>query len=129
MRPQQTIGQTITCSGIGLHTGHPVTLSIRPAPPNTGIVFLRTEDGVPVALSASVRNLIPAELCTTISTNGMVVKTVEHVLAALVGLGVDNVFVELDAGEVPVMDGSASPFVRLIRAAGIVPQDIRQPFL
>ncbi|MGH7233733.1 MAG: UDP-3-O-acyl-N-acetylglucosamine deacetylase [Nitrospiraceae bacterium] len=129
MRQQQTIGQTITCSGVGLHTGHPVILSFRPAPPNTGIVFVRTEEGSPVTLPASVRNLVPAELCTTISTNGMVVKTVEHVLAALVGLGIDNVFVELNAGEVPAMDGSASPFVRLIRAAGIVPQSVHQPFL
>ncbi|HJU05934.1 MAG TPA: UDP-3-O-acyl-N-acetylglucosamine deacetylase [Nitrospiraceae bacterium] len=129
MRNQQTIGQAITCAGVGLHTGHPVTLTLRPAPPDTGIVFVRTEEGIPVALSASVRNLVPAELCTTISTNGMVVKTVEHVLGALVGLGIDNVFVELSAGEVPVMDGSAAPFVRLIRAAGITPQDRRQPFL
>ncbi len=129
MRYQQSIAQTITCSGVGLHTGNPVTLTLRPAPPNTGIVFVRTEDGGPVALSASVRNLVPAELCTTISTNGLVVKTVEHVLAALVGLSIDNVFVELDAGEVPVMDGSAAPFVHLIRAAGIAPQDSHQPFL
>jgi UDP-3-O-[3-hydroxymyristoyl] N-acetylglucosamine deacetylase len=129
MRPQQTIGQTITCSGVGLHTGHPVTLTLRPAPVGTGIVFVRHQAGTPISLSASVQNLVPAELCTTISAKGMVIKTVEHILSALVGLGIDNVFVDLDAGEVPVMDGSAGPFARLILAAGIVPQDRRQPFL
>lgn len=129
MRYQQTIGQAITCTGVGLHTGHPVSLTLRPAPPHTGIVFIRTQNGSPVSLSASLTNLIPAELCTTISTNGTAIKTVEHVLAALVGLGIDNVFIEVDAGEVPVMDGSAAPFVRLIRAAGITPQAARQPFL
>lgn len=129
MRQQQTIGRSITCKGVGLHTGHPVTLTLRPAPPNTGIVFIRLDSGVPASLSASVRNLVPAELCTTISAKGLYVKTVEHVLSALVGLGIDNVFIELDAGEVPVMDGSAMPFVHLIQAAGIIPQEHRQPFL
>ena len=129
MRNQQTIRRMVTCSGVGLHTGYPVNLKLRPAPPNTGIVFIRTDDGKPVALSASARNLIPTELCTTISTNGMAVKTVEHVLSALVGLGIDNAFIELDAGEVPVMDGSAAPFVRLIKAAGLELQNARRSFL
>lgn len=78
---------------------------------------------------ASIRNLVPTELCTSISANGALVQTVEHVLSALVGLEIDNAYVELDAVEVPVMDGSAGPFVRLIRAAGIVQQERRQPFL
>lgn len=129
MRQQHTIGQSITCSGVGLHTGHPVTLTLRPAPPDTGIMFVRHEVDGPVSLGASISNLVPTELCTAISANGTYVKTVEHVLSALVGLEVDNVYVELDAGEVPVMDGSAGPFVRLIRAAGIVAQERRRPFL
>jgi UDP-3-O-[3-hydroxymyristoyl] N-acetylglucosamine deacetylase len=129
MRPQHTIGHAIGCTGVGLHTGQPISLTLRPAPPNTGIVFVRQNGTGPILFSASVRNLVPTELCTEISVKGTYVKTIEHVLAALVGLTVDNVYIELDGGEIPVMDGSAGPFVRLIRAAGIVPQDRRQPFL
>ena len=129
MRQQQTIGRVMTCSGVGLHTGNPAMIKLCPAPPDTGVVFVRHEGGKRIALSASVGNLVPAELCTTISVNGLAVKTVEHVLSALAGLEVDNVFIELDNDEVPVMDGSAEPFVRLIQAAGVVPQDRPQPFL
>jgi UDP-3-O-[3-hydroxymyristoyl] N-acetylglucosamine deacetylase len=129
MRPQHTLGQTISCKGVGLHTGHPVTLTLRPAAPDTGLVFVRHEAGKSVSVKASVCNLIPTELCTAISVNGTSIKTIEHVLSALVGLEVDNAYVEVDAPEVPVMDGSAAPFVRLIKAAGIIPQGRRQPFL
>jgi UDP-3-O-[3-hydroxymyristoyl] N-acetylglucosamine deacetylase len=129
MRNQQTVGKSVTCSGIGLHTGHPATLVLRPAPPDTGIVFIVNHDSKPIMLHASVHHLVPTELCTALSVNGTSVKTVEHVLSALAGLEIDNVFVELDAPEVPVMDGSAGPFVRLIREAGIVQQERRQPFL
>lgn len=128
MRQQQSISRAIPCSGIGLHTGQPVTLMLLPAPPDTGIVFVRHEAGESVSLSASIRNLEPTELCTALSVDGTNIKTVEHLLAALVGLEIDNVYVELDGGEVPVMDGSAGPFARLIRAAGIVRQDRPQPF-
>jgi len=82
-----------------------------------------------VSFGASIRNLMSTDLCTALSANGTLIKTVEHVLAALVGLEVDNVYVELDGGEVPAMDGSAGAFVRLIRSAGIVPQERRQPYL
>lgn len=129
MRQQQTVGRTMICSGVGLHTGKPVMIKLCPAPPDNGIVFIRSEGGRRIVLSASVGNLVPAELCTTISAGGAAVKTVEHVLAALSGLSVDNAFIELDGEEVPVMDGSADPFVRLIQTAGIVPQDRPQPFL
>lgn len=129
MRQQQTIGRSITCSGVGLHTGQPVTLTLNPAPPDTGIMFVRHQAGGAVSLSASIRHLVPTELCTALSAGGTQIKTVEHVLAALAGLEVDNVFVEVDGGEVPAMDGSASSFVRLIREAGIVPQERRQPYL
>jgi UDP-3-O-[3-hydroxymyristoyl] N-acetylglucosamine deacetylase len=129
MRPQYTIAREISCSGVGLHTGQRVSLVLRPAPPNTGIVFIRQNGSGPVTFSASVRNLVPTELCTEISSKGTYVKTIEHMLSALIGLAVDNVFVELDGGEVPVMDGSAGPFVRLIRAVGVVPQEKQQTFL
>lgn len=129
MRPQHTLAETISCKGVGLHTGQPVTLTLRPAAPDTGLVFVRHEAGQSVSVKASVCNLIPTELCTAISVNGTSIKTIEHILSALVGLEVDNAYVEVDAPEVPVMDGSAAPFVRLIKAAGIVPQNRRQPFL
>jgi len=129
MRQQQTLSQQITCSGVGLHSGQPVALTLRPAPPDTGIVFIRHEAKGVVSVEASIRNLVPTELCTAIRVNGTQIQTIEHVLSALVGLEVDNAYVEVDAGEVPVMDGSAGPFVRLIRAAGIVPQEQPQRFL
>lgn len=129
MRPQHTLNRTISCKGIGLHTGHPVTLTLRPAAPDTGLVFVRHGVGKSVSVKASVCNLIPTELCTAISVNGTSIQTIEHVLSALVGLEVDNAYVEVDAPEVPVMDGSAAPFVQLIKAAGIVPQGRPQPFL
>lgn len=129
MRLQHTIARSMTCSGVGLHSGLPVTLTLSPAPPGTGIVFVHREGSREVALSASVNNLVPAELCTTISANGIAIKTVEHILAALSGLSIDNVFLEVSAGEIPVMDGSAAPFVHLIQAAGIVPQGAPQPVL
>lgn len=129
MRPQHTLAETISCKGVGLHTGQPVTLTLLPAAPDTGLVFVRHGVGASVSVKASVCNLIPTELCTAISVNGTSIKTIEHVLSALVGLEVDNAYVEVDAPEVPVMDGSAAPFVRLIKAAGIVPQSRRQPFL
>ncbi len=129
MRNQQTVRQSISCNGVGLHTGHPVCMTLRPAPADSGIVFIRNEQGKAVSLGASIQNLLPTDLCTMIGVNGTHIKTVEHILSALVGLEVDNVFVDVDGGEVPVMDGSARDFVRLIRRAGVVPQDRRQPFL
>ncbi|MBI3603912.1 MAG: UDP-3-O-acyl-N-acetylglucosamine deacetylase [Nitrospirae bacterium] len=129
MRYQQTISRSITCSGVGLHTGQPVTLTLNPAPPDTGIVFVRHHAEGAVSLGASICNMVPTELCTALSINGTQIKTVEHVLAALAGLEVDNVYAELDGGEVPAMDGSSSAFVRLIRAAGITTQERRRPYL
>ena len=129
MRYQQTVRQPVSCKGVGLHSGRPVTLTLRPAPADTGMVFVRKQGEQAVALRASVGNLTPAELCTAISGQGISIRTIEHVLSALVGLEVDNVFVDLDAEEVPAMDGSAAEFVRLIRTAGIVPQKRMQPIL
>ena len=129
MRQQQTVAQTVSCTGVGLHTGLPATLTLRPAPPDSGIVFVVSDGQRQVSLNASVHHLVPTELCTALSMNGTSVKTVEHILSALVGLEIDNVIVEVDAPEVPVMDGSAGPFVRLIKQAGILQQDRRQAFL
>ena len=129
MRNQQTLAAPITCSGVGLHSGQPVTITLRPAPSNTGVVFVNRNGHAGATLPASIEHRVPTELCTAISGNGFQVKTIEHVLSALSGLEVDNVFIDVTAGEVPVMDGSAAPFVRLIRSVGVVSQDQKQPFL
>jgi UDP-3-O-[3-hydroxymyristoyl] N-acetylglucosamine deacetylase len=92
-------------------------------------VFVNRNGHAGASLAATVKHLVPTELCTAISGNGFQVKTIEHVLAALTGLNVDNVYVDVDAGEAPVMDGSSAPFVRLIRSAGLVSQSKRQPYL
>ncbi len=104
-------------------------MTLLPAPPDTGVVFVRKSSGTSVRLGASIRNLVSTELCTAISSQGAQIKTIEHVLAALSGLEIDNVLIEIDAGEVPVLDGSSGPFVRLIRAAGVAAQNRAQPFL
>lgn len=129
MRLQQTLANSVSCAGIGLHSGQSVTLTLRPAPADTGVVFVNRNGHAGASLAASVDHLVPTELCTAISGNGFQVKTIEHVLAALAGLNVDNVYVEVDAGEAPVMDGSSAPFVKLIQSAGIVSQIRPQPYL
>jgi UDP-3-O-[3-hydroxymyristoyl] N-acetylglucosamine deacetylase len=129
VRQQQTLARSVSCSGVGLHTAQPATLTLHPAPPDTGIVFVLSGARGPVLFGASIRNVVETELCTALRSDGMMVQTVEHVLSALAGLEIDNAYVELDAAEVPVMDGSAGPFVRLIRMAGLRCQEKRQPFL
>jgi UDP-3-O-[3-hydroxymyristoyl] N-acetylglucosamine deacetylase len=129
VRAQQTLANPVSCAGVGLHSGHPVTLTLKPAPTNTGIVFVNRNGKDGASLAASIKHVVPTELCTAIGGNGFQVKTIEHVLAALAGLNINNAYVELDSGEAPVMDGSAAHFVRLIRSAGIVPQSKRQPYL
>ncbi len=129
MRNQQTLAAPVTCSGVGLHSGQPATMTLRPAPPNTGVVFVIRNGKASASLAASIDHLVPTELCTAIHSNGFQVKTIEHVLAALAGLEIDNVYIDVTAGEVPVMDGSAAPFVRLIQSAGLVSQNHRQPYL
>jgi UDP-3-O-[3-hydroxymyristoyl] N-acetylglucosamine deacetylase len=129
VRQQQTLSKSISCTGVGLHTGKPVTLTLRPAPADTGIVFVNRNGHAGATLAASVDHLVATELCTAISGNGFQVKTIEHVLAALAGLNVDNAFVDIDAAEAPVMDGSSAPFVQLIQSAGVVSQNRRRSFL
>lgn len=131
MRKQQTIRNAVSCSGVGLHTGEPVAMTLRPSRPDTGIVFLlRNGGGRPTSLTASIKNLVPTELCTALSSaNGRQVKTVEHVLAALAALEIDNIVIEVNGSELPVEDGSAAPFVRLVNSAGIISQGRRQPYL
>ena len=129
MRLQQTVASSASCKGVGLHTGKPVMLTIRPAPADTGVVFVNRNGHAGASLAASVDHLVATELCTAISGNGFQVKTIEHVLAALAGLNVDNAYVDIDASEAPVMDGSSAPFVRLIESAGVVSQNRLRSFL
>ncbi|MCG3777799.1 MAG: UDP-3-O-acyl-N-acetylglucosamine deacetylase [Nitrospira sp.] len=129
MRLQQTLANPVSCTGTGLHSGKPVTLTLRPAPVNTGIVFVNTNSAKGAFLAASIEHLVATELCTAISGNGFQVKTIEHILAALAGLGIDNVYVDVNADEAPAMDGSSAHFVQLIQSAGILAQNRRQPYL
>lgn len=126
---QQTIEQTISASGVGLHSGRPSKVSLSPAPVDNGIVFRRKVNGHVETCQASIRNLRSTELCTVIGSNGFQIQTTEHVLSALWGLGIDNAFIDIDSEEVPAMDGSAAPFAKLIRLAGILPQERPKTYL
>jgi UDP-3-O-[3-hydroxymyristoyl] N-acetylglucosamine deacetylase len=116
---QKSIRRVTSCSGIGLHTGVEVTMTLRPLAPNTGIVFRRLDLPRDFLVEATPENILDVHYATTLGKGGVEVKTVEHLLAALAGLGIDNLLVELTGPEVPAMDGSAAPFVELILEAGI----------
>jgi UDP-3-O-[3-hydroxymyristoyl] N-acetylglucosamine deacetylase len=118
MHLQRTLRRSTRCAGIGLHSGSKVTLTLKPAPTNFGIRFRRTDLGG-LEIPATVDNVAGIQYATGLCCDGASVETVEHLLAALVSLGVDNVVVELDHPEVPIMDGSAAPFVYLINEAGV----------
>lgn len=122
MIPQRTLAHSIRCSGIGLHSGRTVELCLRPAPENTGVVFLRSDMGEDALIPANSSSVVDGRLCTTIGAGKARVATVEHLLSAMAGLGVDNAVVEVNGPEVPIMDGSSAPFVFLIQCAGIKEQ-------
>lgn len=126
---QQTIEQTISTSGVGLHSGRSSKVSLSPAPVDNGIVFRRKVNSHVETCQASIRNLRSTELCTVVGSNGFQIQTTEHVLSALWGLGIDNAFIDIDSEEVPAMDGSAAPFAKLIRLAGILPQERPKTYL
>ena len=129
LRSQRTLRQQAGCFGIGLHSGMIVNLLLKPLLPASGVLFQRTDlPGQPV-IPASVRHVKSTHFATTLEVKGVRVGTVEHLLAAFAGLGVDNVLVQVDGPEVPIMDGSALPFVDLIRNTGIVDQEVVQPHL
>ncbi len=126
---QRTIIKEVSCTGIGLHSGKRIKLKIRPAPEDTGIRFVRTDiDGHPM-LRARFDNVVDTTLATSIGSNGCKVATIEHLMAAFFGLGIDNAIVDLDGGEVPIMDGSAAPFVFLIKSGGIREQNSPKKFI
>jgi UDP-3-O-[3-hydroxymyristoyl] N-acetylglucosamine deacetylase len=119
---QRTIAEKISCTGIGLHSGAPVQLTLHPARLDTGIVFVRNDGARTVEIPARADQVGSTQLATTLGRGTATVGTVEHLLAAIYGLGIDNIRIELDGPEVPVMDGSSASFVFLIRAAGVFEQ-------
>ena len=129
MAKQSTLKNVIRATGVGLHTGDKVYLTLRPAPANTGIVFRRVDLDPVVELKASPDLVGDTRLSTTLDFAGTRVSTVEHLMSAFAGLGIDNAWVDLTAGEVPIMDGSAGPFVFLIQSAGLQEQNAPKKFI
>jgi UDP-3-O-[3-hydroxymyristoyl] N-acetylglucosamine deacetylase len=129
MIKQRTLKNVIRATGVGLHTGEKVYLTLRPAPSETGIVFRRVDLKDPVEIRARPENVSDTRLSTTLECDGVRVSTVEHLMSAFAGMGIDNAYVELTAPEVPIMDGSAGPFVFLIQSAGIAEQSAPKRFI
>ncbi len=126
---QRTLKKETSCVGIGLHTGKKVNMKIKPAPVNTGIIFVRKDIPGQPEIPVSFKNVVDPERATNLMHNNCRVQTVEHLLAALYGCGIDNAIIEIDAPEVPAMDGSAAPFVFLIQMdAGILVQNAFKSF-
>src|SRR5512140_3210270 len=116
---QRTLKTSVRATGVGLHTGHKVTMVLRPAPADTGIVFCRSDLSGNPAVPAIATNVVNTQMATVLEKDGVRVSTVEHLMAALFGLGVDNAFIDLSGEDVPIMDGSAGSFVFLIQSAGL----------
>ena len=126
---QRTLKNIIRATGVGLHTGKKVYLTLRPAPEDTGIIFTRTDLDVEVEVPARPENVSDTRLSTTLEREGIKISTVEHLMSAFAGMGIDNAYVELSAPEVPIMDGSAGPFVFLLQSAGILEQKKLKQFI
>ncbi len=126
---QKTLRNVIRAKGVGLHSGEQVCLSLRPAPPDTGIIFRRIDISPPVEIPARLENVGDTRLSTALARGDVYISTVEHLLSAFSGLGIDNAIVDLSSAEVPIMDGSAGPFVFLIQSAGIEEQPVPKRFL
>jgi UDP-3-O-[3-hydroxymyristoyl] N-acetylglucosamine deacetylase len=129
MLKQRTLKNAIRATGVGLHTGQKVFMTIRPAADNAGIVFRRVDLDPPVDVPADAQLVGETMLGTTLIKDGVKVATVEHLLSALAGLGIDNAYIDLSAAEVPIMDGSAAPFVFLLQSAGITEQNALKKFI
>jgi UDP-3-O-[3-hydroxymyristoyl] N-acetylglucosamine deacetylase len=120
---QKTLKTSIQCTGTALHSGAKVTMILHPADAGSGIVFCRTDVADPTMVPADWQHVTETRLCTTVGHNGAAIATIEHLMAALSGCEIDNALIEINGGEVPVMDGSSEPFVFLIECAGVVEQD------
>ena len=128
MLKQRTIKAVIKATGIGLHSGKKVLMSLRPAPIDTGIIFRRVDLAAPVDIRASAVAVTDTRLCSALEGGGAKVATVEHLMSALAGLGIDNLYIDLSGPEVPIMDGSAAPFVFLLQSAGLDEQNAPKRF-
>lgn len=126
---QRTLKNSIKATGVGLHTGEKIFLNLRPAPVNTGIVFCRTDLAPNVEIKAVARDVGDTSLSTTLVQGDVRISTIEHLLSAAAGLGIDNLYVDVSAAEVPIMDGSAGPFVFLFQSAGIAEQNAAKRFI
>jgi UDP-3-O-[3-hydroxymyristoyl] N-acetylglucosamine deacetylase len=126
---QRTLKNVIRATGVGLHTGEKIYLTLRPAPVDTGIVFCRVDLDDVIQIPARPENVGDTRLSTTLVSGDVRISTVEHLLSAMAGLGIDNAYVDLSAAEVPIMDGSAGPFVFLIQSAGIEEQNAAKRFI
>lgn len=130
MIKQRTLKRIVQATGVGLHTGKKVTLTLRPAPANTGVIYRRTDLNPPVDFPADAKSVRDTMLCTClVNEHDVRISTVEHLNAALAGLGIDNIIVEVNAPEVPIMDGSAAPFVYLLMDAGVEELNCAKEFL
>jgi len=125
---QRTIAAPVNCSGVGIHSGKKVNVTIKPAPCNHGIKFIRTDLLDCPSISAHFNMVVDTSLATVIGYEGFIVSTIEHLMASFAGLSIDNALVEIDAYEMPIMDGSAGPFTSLIKSAGIQHQDAPRYF-
>ena len=129
MLAQRTLSNSIKAFGIGLHSGEPITLKLLPAPPDTGIIFRRVDLDPVVEIKARAENVGDTTMSTSLTWKNVKISTVEHLLSAMAGLGIDNAYVEVNAAEIPIMDGSAGPFVFLIQSAGLHEQDAPKKFI
>lgn len=126
---QRTLQNVIRATGVGIHTGRKATLTLRPAAINTGIVFRRVDLDNVVDIPAKAENVGDTRFCTTLTNGEARIGTVEHLMSALAGLGIDNAYIDVSAPEVPIMDGSAGPFVFLLQSAGILEQQAAKKFV
>ena len=125
---QKTIAREVSCSGVGVHSGRMVQLTVKPAPTNHGIQFVRTDLPNRPCIPARFNKVVDTSLATVIGSDGFIVSTIEHFMAALTGLAIDNALVEVNSYEMPIMDGSAGPFARMLKSAGIEEQDAPRCF-
>lgn len=126
---QRTLRDSVSCTGIGLHSGEKVRITIKPAPPDSGIKFVRKDLSGRQVIKANFKNVVNTNMSTTIGNNGNKVSTIEHLMAAFFGFGIDNALVEVEGPEIPIMDGSSAPFIFLIKSVGIKEQRKPKQFI
>ncbi len=129
MLKQRTLKKAISATGVGLHNGEKVTLTLRPAAVNTGIIFKRVDLPQPNEILASPSAVQDTRMCSALEAHGARVATVEHIMSALAGLGIDNIYIEVNASEIPILDGSSGPFIFLLQEAGIAEQAAAKKFI